>query len=55
MDTPIVAHGDEGRVNEADAGATPKQAEQVGAQARENTGHELDEAGVRDQSRKLST
>ena len=41
-------------VNEADASTASEQAEQVGAQPRENPRHELDEACVTDQGRKLT-
>src|SRR5579862_7606945 len=55
MNAAVVAHRQEGRVDETDPRAASKQAEQVGAQAREHTRHELDEARVTDQRRKLST
>src|ERR1700710_354555 len=46
VDTSLLAADQEGRVDEADARAATKQAEQVGTQSREDTRHELDKAGI---------
>ncbi len=54
LNAPIIADGDEGRVNEADAGAVSKQAEQIGAEQREYARGQLDKACVADQVGKLS-
>lgn len=55
MNTTIITDGDEGRVDEAHPPTASKQTEQVGAQEREDTRHQLDEARVAHQVRELST
>lgn len=55
VDASVVADSSEGRVNEVDASAACKPAQEVGAQARKDTRHKLDKASVAHQRRKLAS